>query len=145
MRRIVIKAVDGLRMADVIVDLHRRCFEADDPLVPDEFGYWWLAFDGVEAIAFAALSPSSQWQETGYLSRSGVLPEYRGHGLQKRMIRIRVKKAKRLGWVAVLSDTRQNPASANSLIGCGFKMYDPQRPWGFEDACYWRKKLTGRR
>jgi hypothetical protein len=27
------------------------------------------------------------------------------------------------------------------LIACGFKMFEPSKPWGCKDTLYWRKKL----
>ena len=53
----------------------------------------------------------------------------------------RVDKARRLGWNWLITDTYDNPASSNSLISCGFKLYDPNVPWGTKGALYWRKKL----
>lgn len=95
-----------------------------------------------DLAGFAGLAPSSRWADTGYLCRAAVLPDYRGRGLQKRLIRVRIAKARRLGWRWLVTDTRQNPASANSLIDCGFRMFEPSEPWSFSDACYWRLKLT---
>jgi hypothetical protein len=27
------------------------------------------------------------------------------------------------------------------LIACGFKLFQPTKPWGFKNALYWRRKL----
>jgi hypothetical protein len=62
-------------------------------------------------------------------------------GLQKRLIRVRERMARELGWAWLITDTFQNPPSANSLISCGFKNFAPTKPWGFAGANYWRKKL----
>lgn len=104
--------------------------------------YWWVAFDDVHPVAFAALTLSAQWGDTGYLSRAGVLPAYRGQGLQKKLIKVRERKAKQLGWQWLVTDTTDNPPSANNLIDCGFKTFIPSRPWGFDSTIYWKKKLT---
>ena len=102
-------------------------------------GYWWVAFDGRTPAGFACLRPSIRWQDTGYLSVSGVLKAYRGKNLQRRLIRARVAYARHLGWHTVITDTmHDNPASMRSLIACGFKPYTPHVKWGdSEHAVYW--------
>jgi GNAT superfamily N-acetyltransferase len=128
---------------EAIKSLHAECFDAcDNPYTPDNTGAWWVAYAGDEAAGFAGILPSYQWHATGYLCRSGVLPKFRGQGLQQRLIRIRIKYARQQGWTTVVSDTHKNPASANSLINCGFKLYQPRTPWGFITALYWRRNLS---
>lgn len=111
------------------------------PRYPFEDAYWWIAEEDGQCVAFAGYAPSQQWANTIYLCRAGVIPVARGQGLQKKLIRARLQHAKRHGAEWAVTDTRRNPASANSLIACGFRMYTPQHPWGFTDACYWRKSL----
>lgn len=125
----------------LLIRMQRECLPGDSPLHPI-IGFWWIAYteDGQPA-AFASMKPSMRWQETGYLSRSGVLEQHRGRGLQKRLIRVRIRKARQLGWQWLLSDTSDNPQSANSLIACGFRMYAPSQPYGLKTSIYWRKKL----
>ena len=135
-----IRRVDALKNSVLLNDLQRTILphdKTDDVSV----GYWWIAcFDG-NAIGFCALKQSNKWSDCGYLSRAGVLPEYRGQGIQKRLIKVRERQAKKLGWHWLISDTYRNPASANSLISCGFKMYNPSEPYGATGTCYWRKRL----
>lgn len=104
-------------------------------------GYWWVAYFAGNPIGFASVKLSSRWTDTGYLCRAGVIQRFTGKGIQKRLIRVRLAHAKRLGLTWVISDTYQNPASTNNLISCGFKMYFPSRRYGAEGTCYWRKKL----
>ena len=92
-------------------------------------------------VGFAAMVPSSQWDGTGYLCRAGVVELFQGRGIQKKLIRARAQYAKSLRWTHLVSDTHRNPASANSLIRCGFKMYEPQYPWGARETLYWIRKL----
>jgi ribosomal protein S18 acetylase RimI-like enzyme len=143
MQPVVIRRVD-IRDALVraaITSMHNECYEAaDNPYTP-EYGTWWIAFAGKEAVAFAGICKASQTPDAGYLCRAGVLPKFRGAGLQKRLIRIRVKYARQQGWSSVVTDTHKNPASSNSLISCGFRLFTPQRPWSFTTGLYWRKQL----
>lgn len=120
--------------------LQRKILPMDEP-APTEKGWWWLAVKDGHPVGFANLCKSSQWGDAGYLARSGVLGSARGKGLQKRMIRVRESKARALGLRWLVTDTNCNPASANSLITCGFKMFDPTNPWADKMACYWKKEL----
>jgi GNAT superfamily N-acetyltransferase len=121
--------------------LQQICLPYDKPY-PTNSGWWWVASDvGDEPIAFAGLVPSVRWTDTGYLCRAGVVPDARGKGLQKKLIRLRIRQAYSNEWKWVITDTYENPASANSLIACGFKMFDPSAPWGAKGTLYWRLKL----
>lgn len=124
----------------LILRLHKICFPGDkQPPLKD--GHWWLIWHEGTAVAFAGIVPSAQWINCGYFSRAGVIPGHRGKHLQRRLIKVRVTKAKKLGWEAITTDTRDNPSSANNLIECGFRMYSPRKPWAYNDSCYWRIKL----
>lgn len=102
---------------------------------------WWVAYDGDKPAAFAVIAKSVMLRKTGYLARAGVVKRYRGLGLQKALIRTRLKYAAHQGWHLALTETYDNPPSANSLISCGFRMYHPKKPWGTEGATYWMKDI----
>lgn len=140
---ISVKSVDASdpKVAALLTWLQLSTLTGDVPYEVEE-GHWWIAYDGAMPVGFAGIVQSVRWCDTGYLCRSGVLRSHRGKGLQKRLIRVREAKAKRMGWRWLISDTYRNPPSANSLISCGFKTFIPSRPWGFENATYWRKRLT---
>jgi hypothetical protein len=38
-------------------------------------------------------------------------------------------------------DMSGNVASANNFIRAGYRMYQPQYPWGFPSTLYWRKTI----
>ena len=120
--------------------LQKKCLPIDKPY-DTTHGYWWIASkDGLD-IGFAGLIHSHWWSDCGYLIRCGVLPDHRGQGLQKKFIRIRIRQAKALKMNWIITSTYDNPASANSLISCGFKMFDPTNPWMTKHTSYWRLKL----
>ena len=120
--------------------LQKKCLPYDKPY-DTIHGYWWIATqDGVDC-AFAGLICSPWWSDCGYLIRCGVVPDMRGQGLQKKFIRVRIRQAKALKMNWVITSTYDNPASANSLIACGFKMFDPTKPWMAAHTSYWRLKL----
>lgn len=139
-RIVRIDPISNKGLADEIKHIHLICLPDDDVLEPDE-GYWWGVYYGASLAGFCAMRRSSRWSDTGYLWRSAVLHEHRGNGLQKRMIGVRERFARQLGWAYMLSDTNDNPASANSLIACKYKMYNPSAPYGVDTTCYWIKKL----
>lgn len=121
--------------------LQKKCLPFDKPF-DTNYGYWWTVTDALDNhCAFAGLVSSVRWSDCGYLCRAGVLPSHRGHGLQKKLIRVRIRQAKALGWNWLITDTYENPASSNSLIACGFKLFEPSNPWGADKTLYWRLKL----
>ena len=120
--------------------LQNKCLPFDTPY-DTNFGSWWIATENGVDIGFAGLVRTVSWTDCGYLCRAGVVPTARGQGLQKQFIRVRLRQAKALGWKWVITDTTDNPASANSLIATGFKLFQPTKPWGFKNTLYWRRKL----
>lgn len=137
---IKIKLIDGPTNSEDIYRLQALCLPDDTPASVD-VGEWWLAYDDDEPVGFACLCKSKSLFNYGYLARAGVLPAYRGQGIQKRLIRVRLRRAAAHGWDGIVTDTRDNPASANALIGCGFRAYTPAHPYGYENTAYWRCKL----
>lgn len=137
-----IRRIDGLKdnHAALLHWLQLETLSGDTPITTN-VGWWWILYQDDRPIGFCSLRNSAQWGDAVYLCRAGILPKYRGKGLQKRLIRVRERLAKRLKINWLISDTYNNPASANSLIACGFRMFTPSQPWGAEETCYWRKKL----
>jgi len=125
---------------NTIRTLHKLCFDVDS-LPRDPNVFWWLITCGGEPAGFGGYQQSHQFSNAIYLCRSGVLKGYRGNNLQKKLIRVRINHAKKLGYEWAVTDTRDNPASVNSLISCGFKNYEPINPWAFSNSMYWRKEL----
>ena len=126
----------------ILNKLQKRCLPYDDLYAP-LIGWWYVVFnDDKEPIAFSGLVPSKRWNDTVYLCRAGVVREYRGQGIQKRLIKIRLKKAKALKMNWAITDTYDNPASTNSLIACGFRLFNPTTPWGTTNTLHWRHKIT---
>lgn len=120
--------------------MQRACLPDDDPVFPDN-GIWWFGYAGRQPVAFCLLKPSHRWLDTAYLARAGVLYLWRGKGLQKRMIRLRERAARQLGYTWMVSDTTDNPPSANSLARMGYQMFAPSIPWANDTSLYWRKRL----
>lgn len=140
----LVKKLDE-KTKNALMRMQRACLPEDDPLDPEKEGWWWIGYDGEWPIAFCSLKPSQRYKNAVYMSRSGVNYYYRGYGLQKKMLRMRERFAKRLGFEWSFSDTTDNPASANSLISCGYRLYEPKIHYGYDTTLYWRKPLVSGR
>lgn len=144
MARYILREVDhkDKQTADTIRALHQLCFGNTAPQVePKKGGHWWIVFHAGEPVGFCCICQSTLGPEYGYLKRAGVLPDHRGKGLQRRMIRVREKKARENGWRTVITDTTANPHSSNSLIAAGYRMFEPPVKWAYNCSNYWRKDL----
>lgn len=137
-----IKRVSFDRHQDTIRSLHDDCFGSSAP-APDPDGWWWLAWSGAEPVGFAQLTPSKTLHGWGYLARVGVLPWHRGKGIGGRLVQVRERFARRLGYEGLRTDTYSfdNASSSNVLARLGYEIYNPKRPWAFKHSLYWRKWL----
>lgn len=127
------RVVEDLNWMDTLA------FPGLDPY-PKAGALWWIGYDEKTCGCFAGLK--NVGHDTGFLCRVAVLKAYRGIGLHRRLIKVREKKAREIGLRWLITYTHPlNLKSANNLIECGFKMYQPQNPYGMEDALYFRKAL----
>lgn len=114
----------------------------DGESVWTENSAYWAAFDGDKIVGYGGYTLSRYWADCVYFNDAGVLREYRGKGLQKRLIRARLRAAKKAGfWAAYTYTAPSNPASSQNLIRCGFRPYWPKNPYAGEGWCYWWRKL----
>lgn len=121
-------------------DLLLRAEDNESTWKPD--AEYWGAFDGPELVGYAGVIPSSSFSDVVFLCNAGVLPRARGKHLQRRLIRARLHWAKREEYIYARTYTVTfNPASARSLIACGFKPYWPRYPWAGDSVCYWYRVL----
>jgi GNAT superfamily N-acetyltransferase len=131
-----------------LTNLHDLTFFDTSIRADFERGYWWLVTDmddwamPYKAVAFCGFTFALHTPGAGYLKRAGVLKAYRGQGLQRRLITVRERKARTLGLTTMLTDTTENPPSANSLISAGYKTFEPAYRWAFQHSIYWKKDLT---
>lgn len=136
-----IRRVSAEEYLDDIARMDKKCLDGGNADWLERVDDWWIAFYGDEPAAYAGLSPSSKWANTGFLVRCGVMPDHRGNGLQRRLVHVRERRAHVHGWPWIVSYTRTNPESANNLARCGYKMFNPNKKWAPKDATYWRKCL----
>lgn len=133
-----------LRASDVALleDLDHRCF-------PDEAPYekvgpnltWWVVWnDKDKPVGFAG---SMLWTPDNavFLCRAGVVPRARGRGLQRRLIRARLKHAREIKASGAMTYTStDNIASMTNLIRCGFLPWVPGYAWVGKEVLYWWRK-----
>ena len=140
-----IREVDGFDddVADALRDLHRLTFFEAAPMPDFDIGHWWLvSCDEGGPVAFAGLAPSTHVRSAGYCCRVGVLPDHRGSSLQLRLMSRMEYRTRRNGWSCVVSDTTNNLASANNFIRAGYRLFQPEYPWGWTNTLYWRKLVA---
>ena len=51
-------------------------------------------------------------------------------------------RARHNGWHYVVSDTTDNPASANNFIRAGYRLFVPTYSWAYSNTLYWRKIIA---
>lgn len=116
------------------------CFPDDDADVT-ETAVWWVVTHNNELIAYGGMEFVGNG-DVGYIHRAGVLPAWRGRGLQKRMIRAQLLYARRLQLKRIVSYTTPTAtASGNNLVDCGFRLYRPDFLWGDTDWLYFKRDL----
>lgn len=112
------------------------------PDIDMDEGAWWFAELNGTPVAYIGMIPSDRYPDTGYFKRVGVLSKYRGHALQRRLMRVMETHAKKIGYTRIVSDTTDTIHSANNFIRAGYRLFEPATPWAFENTLYWTKSLT---
>lgn len=126
-----------------VLALDEICFPGDDKITTAG-SLWWIAWHGKKPVAYAGLRLCQAEQNLGlaFLCRAGVVPEHRGRGLQKRLIRTRERAARRLAVSELITYcVPWNCASINSLVACGYTFYRPETKYGGAGSVYLRKVL----
>lgn len=124
--------------------LHAMCdkylLDEDLKSIWSDDAIYWIAQDSStnKIAGFGGMVESVRFVDTMRLSSAVVHPDYRGRGLQAKLIRVRLRYARRAGKNFVITDTANfNPASARNLIACGFRPYWPEVRWRGDYADYW--------
>lgn len=121
--------------------LHALILPADEVPALNPNVAAWIGWAKQTPVAFCTVR---YWRHEGdaFLERAGVLPIANGHGLQRRMIRMREKWAQTQGAECVVTYVEaRNYASMVNLVRCGYRFYEPAEPWGIEGGHYFRKEL----
>jgi predicted GNAT family acetyltransferase len=99
---------------------------------------WYANFGTPPLDVVAGYATARVMGDFMFLNSAGVKPAFRGQGLHKRLIKVRLAYAKRHDLPVITYTSLSNTASSNNLIHCGFKLYLPENAWVGKDYLYWR-------
>lgn len=110
----------------LVLRLDAACFPLDAPPV-FKGAHWFIGRDGAEAVAHCAWKAVDHDGETvGFHYRGGVMPDHRGRGLQRWMLRLREGAMRRDGIARAVTYTDADAAaSMRNLIAEGYRPYAP--------------------
>lgn len=125
---------------DTVKDLHKICFPEDEWYSHKGNTYWLLKNKNKRPIGFCVATDIGDG--IIFLSRAGIIPEYQGRGLQRRMINTRIRYAQNNGYNSVITYVSiENVASAKNLLKCGFELYRPDWDYAGHWFNYFRLEL----
>lgn len=127
---------------ELLKKVHLEIFLIDDWYKnKNKNAVYWLAWCDNKPVGYciASVIPS---EDACFLARAGVCKEYRGHGLQKKLIKVREVYCKKIGIKKMITYTLvENIASNRNLQKCGYWLYLPQNYWAGKETLYWYKDL----
>lgn len=122
-------SIELIEDAEAARAIHKLAFPADK-WVGDDHTFWQALDQNNKVVGFCSAIYRREKRHV-YLSRAAVVTRAQGHGLQRRMIKLRVRWALEQGAKRVVTDAKlDNYESIANLIRCGFHFYDPIEPWG---------------
>lgn len=112
---------------DIVKELHAKIFPLDT-FYEHKNSFYWLAYHKETPVGFAQLTILNK--EIAYLSRAGLLPEVRGKGLHKRLVKVREIFARKKGIERLITYTlNTNMYSAVTLSKHGYMLYVPENEY----------------
>jgi GNAT superfamily N-acetyltransferase len=111
--------------AALIAQMDVVCFPIDTPA---EFAgaNWFIGWDGDQPAAYCAWKVVDHDEPVGFHYRGGVMPDWRGRGLQREMLRLREAGMREQGIAKAVTYTdADGAASMRNLIAEGYRPYVP--------------------
>jgi GNAT superfamily N-acetyltransferase len=111
--------------AALIAQMDVVCFPIDKPA---EFAgaNWFIGFAGDRPASYCAWKIVEHDAPVGFHYRGGVMPDWRGHGLQREMFRLREAEMREQGIARAVTYTdADGAASMRNLIAEGYRPYAP--------------------
>jgi GNAT superfamily N-acetyltransferase len=105
--------------------------------------YWWTIHDMVDGLEVGHAAMRIVDKETVFMGPTYVAPKARGQGLQRKTLAVREEFAVKVLHCsrAISSTLRDNYASANNLIRCGYLLSSPILKPHHCDDLWWTKEL----
>ena len=98
---------------------------------------WWVMVSANQIVAYCGCGFT---EGLCIFVRAWVHKDYRGQGLQKKMIKLRIKSAYDCH-IAITYTSVDNYPSINSLISQGFKIYCPEYAYAGREMLYFQKPI----
>lgn len=125
---------------DACLLMQEVCLPGDQRITDSGDRYLWLAKRDGKPCGFLILQDIGD--DAVYVELVGVLPEATGQGLQRKLMRVALRWARKAGAKLAISYTAHwNHASSNNFVADGWRLYTPEYRWGWADGLYWRKSL----
>ena len=108
---------------------------------------WWIAKLDKKAVGFCGVRILPSEPRAAYMVRAGVLKKYRGKGIHRRLLQVRINWAIRNKIEELITYTvPHNNPSMNNLIRAKFLTYKPGYQWAGEDGevVYWHRMFDYR-
>lgn len=124
----------ALDAVQVVEWMEEVCYEGEYVMPHKDAALWWLATAEDGSLAgFAGLTFLNHTGEL-FCCLDGVMPQHRGAGLQRRLIRARCNWARANGYPGLMTYVMpHNVASLRNYLACGFFPYNPADPqWGLD-------------
>lgn len=111
-------------------EVHRLAFP--DDVWPGDENAFWVAVRGDELLGFASARPLRRLNCTLELTRCAVVASAHGKGLQRRLLAVRERYARRHAMRTVTTyTTRDNLPSITNLIRAGYRFAECRSPLYF--------------
>jgi GNAT superfamily N-acetyltransferase len=109
----------------VIARIDAICFPIDTPAV-FAGAHWLVGWEGAAPACYCAWKTVVHDGPVGFHYRGGVLPAWRGRGLQRQMLRLREAEMRAAGLARAVTYTdADGAASMRNLIAEGYRPYAP--------------------
>lgn len=125
---------------ELIKKLHLEIFPPPDVWCGMDKCVAWVVWLNNQPVGFCIMDISDKFFAS--YARAGVKTKHQGQGLHKRMINVREKHARLLGYEKVITYTKMdNITSIANLQKRGYLIYEPQDKYADADCIYWQKEL----
>lgn len=92
---------------------------------------WWIAIIDGKFAGFAGTTAKVDWDKAEglFVGPCGVLPEFRGRGLQRKFLKVRERYAIAKGYTKLVGSVETaNVWSGNNFIRCGYELDPDPKP-----------------